>query len=110
MKINPYNPYFLQFTPVATASYQVNLGAAGWVDTDVSATTGTNSRRVWVLTCYPTAGGTYMGARATGGAVDNRSLVQSSITLLAKADAAGHMDLLRDVAQNLVYQFVGYLE
>lgn len=98
-----------RFVPIATATFTVNLGAAGYVDTDVSATTGTDTRKLWVIVATKAAGAGQAGARATGGAIDGRASINNSTTIYAYCDASGHMELLRDAGGNITYDFIGYL-
>lgn len=96
----------LRYTPIAAATFNVNLGVAGYVDTDVSATTGTNQNRYWLIIGHC---GTweYVGARAHGSAIDSKAYC-TSCSLIVKVDASGHMDLYRNPSANAGYTFIGY--
>lgn len=102
-------PPRLRFEPIPTASFTVATGAAGYVDTDVSATTGTLTSRIWLITAFKNGNGE-AGARAHGSAVDSRVTLNNTSFLMSRVDSLGHMDLLRDAAADIVYQFSGYLE
>jgi hypothetical protein len=87
----------------------VSAGAAGYVNTDVSAITGTNTNRIWVIACQATASA-YSGARAHGETLDNRSVINLTNTCFSKVDSNGHMDLYRNAAADVNYRFVGFFE
>ena len=101
----------LRFFPVATAQFSVPAGAAGWVDTNVSATTGTATDKLWVVVCETSGGSGITGVRAHGEAIDNKLLSNFRMyTQFSYVDVAGHVDLYRDGALGNFYTFVGYLQ
>jgi len=104
------NPGDLKFTPVNTAAFTVVAGVAGWVDTDVSATTGVNTRRVWLIVAQTNAQA--IGAREHGRTETPSVTLWSddSCTLMAMVDAAGHIDFYRNAVVTNTYVFLGYLE
>lgn len=107
---NLSNPARVRFVPHDVGSgIVVNAGAAGWIDTDVSAQTGTDIHKVWLIHAFEGAEGA-VGARQTGSVVDNFVTASKSTALMAHCDSAGHMDLYRNAASNVNYKFVGYLE
>ena len=81
-------------------------GGAAWIDTDVSAVTGLNSQRVWVLSSN-LAAGQANGARPKGSALQPYGY--GNLLHLSRADSTGHMELMRG-AGACVYTIVGYLE
>ena len=95
------------FTPVATGTFLVAAGAVGWLDTDVSTTTGTDINKIWFIVTRPYAADLVQGARPLGGGVDNKCTGENSIAILSKVSASGHMELYRN-ASNCDYQIVGY--
>lgn len=97
-----------RFTPIATANFGIAGGAAGWIDTDVSATTGTDTSKLWVVVCKNDAFQD-SGARAHGSAIDCKVANSNSVTLLSYVDTTGHMDLYR-AAANAGYYFIGYIQ
>lgn len=99
----------LKFVSLA-AEVQFNIvgGAAGWIDTDVSATTGTNTRRLWIV-CVNTDAPQPSGIRQHGSADTVYVWNKGNATMFTYVDAAGHVDLYRDAADGH-YQFLGYLE
>jgi len=100
----------LRFVPVTSADYNVVAGAAGYVDTDCSATVGTNkTKRVWLIHAR-NADGTPVGARANGSAVDCKVNQNNTSTLMSTASASGHIDLYRNAATAALYTIFGYLE
>lgn len=101
-------PGKLRFVQRATrADFTVALGAAGYVDTDVSATTGTNANTLWVVR-VETAGTPIAGARPHGSTDDTKSTVYGSSVFFVRCDASGHMDFYRNAAVDVKYQLVGY--
>lgn len=102
------NPPRLVMTTIPVASFTVPAGAAAYIDTNVSATTGTNTARAWVINGRAAAQN--VGARAHGTAGDPNTFSNNSVTLLSAVDSAGHMDLMRNAAGDSVYEFIGYLE
>lgn len=101
---------FLTFVPVATATFNAAAGGPGWVDTDVSATTGTDVHKLWVVIARSPAGNGTVGVRAHGETVDNKlGACYYAYTFLSYVDSAGHMDLYQIAAEIQPYHFVGYL-
>jgi hypothetical protein len=108
MGINNPQPH-VGFHAIVPALTAILAGAAGWIDTDVSATTGTDTARVWVIVDWSSAPST-IGARAHGSAVAAEVFVSASATLFSHVDAAGHIDYYRDAGNNNQYLIMGYLE
>lgn len=108
MKTNLGQKPRLIYTPIDHAAFTVLAGAVAWVDTDVSATTGTNTNRIWfvVARCVNSI---VAGARPHGSAADAAALMINSATFLTHVDNTGHADLVRG-AVDIVYEFLGYLE
>jgi len=102
------NPSRLRYYPVAAGGFFLAAGGPGWVDTDVSGTTGVDTGRVWVVNAAPAGGGTF-GARPHGSAIDPKFPCSAGVWL-SGVDAAGHMDLYQDAAFAVTYQIVGYLK
>lgn len=97
------------FVAIAPALFAVAGGAAGFIDTDVSATTGTNTQRVWLVMCFTDNDtGQGKGARPHGSAVAT-NVVCFTLTTFSTVDSSGHMDLYRDAFNNNYY-LLGYLE
>lgn len=97
----------LHFTPIATAASTLTVaaGAVGWVDTDASSITGTDTNKLWCVRVYWDAS-QLTGIRAHGEAVSNESY--STSMCFTYVDSSGHVDCYRGAA-NSYYQFVGYL-
>lgn len=107
---NLSNPKILKLTPIATALTTIVAGAAGYIDTDVSATTGTDISRLWLVSCRPPAGAlTTHGVRAHGSAIDNK-VFSTGTTFVSYVDSNGHMDFYRDAAIENRYSIIGYLQ
>jgi hypothetical protein len=100
------NPKAFSSTEITSVAVDVVAGAAGYVNTDVSAITGLLSRS-WLISAY-VGGGAYVGARAVGSALNPKAYANSS-TLIIGRTVAGHIELLRDAALTLTYRFIGYL-
>jgi len=108
--MNLRNDRVLKFTPIATGTFNVAAGAAGWVDTDVSATTGIDVTKLWIINCTATTYGT-QGVRPNGSAVDNSIPgAARTNTILSYVSATGHLDLYRDAIANNSYHLIGYLK
>lgn len=90
--------------------FSVPAGAAGYVDTDCSATVGTNPQRLWQVHARVIDGSTQLiGARVPGETADP-SLTSAYAEFLAYCSAAGHIELYRNAAQNAGYYIIGYFE
>lgn len=98
----------LQFNSIASATFTVTGGGAGYIDTNVSATTGTDTSKIWVCIVKSDASQS-AGVRVHGDANDIKKTINQNATWLTKVDAAGHCDLYRNAADN-AYTFVGYLQ
>lgn len=107
MKTNVNNKKILRFTPVAAAQFIIAAGAIGWIDTDVSATTGTNQKLLWLIIASNAGGGFSIGSRTTGSAVNNQAAA-SGCTYICPVSSLGHLDLYRTAVDN-TYTIVGYL-
>lgn len=103
-----YNPKLLSLTQINTAQFDVIGGAAGWIDTDVSATTGIDPNRVWIIGIN-VAASQMAGARDHGSALESRYQINLSGFTLSKVNSAGHMDLYREAA-DAHYYIMGHLE
>lgn len=99
----------IRFTPIDTAIFTVNSGLAGYVDTDLSATTGTDTTKLWVIAVFKNGAGT-VAARKHGEAANPAVTSNNSVTLFSYVDSAGHMDLYRDPALNTDYDLIGYIK
>lgn len=99
----------VRFYPITATEFTVVAGAAAWIDTDVSACTGTNTNRLWVVTAG-SAASQVAGARANGETISNESRVTNSGTFLSRVSATGYMDLRRDATNDFKYVFIGYFE
>lgn len=98
----------MTFTPVAAVSdFTVALGVAGYVDTDVSAVTGTDTTKLWVIIvfCNTTQ---YAGARKLGETADNKVQVKSTFTIFSYVDSSGHMELYRNATTDCIYRIIGH--
>ncbi len=97
------------FTPSVPNVFNVGAGAAGWIDTDVSAVTGTDVDKIWIVTSF-CAGYAFQvqGARPHGSGVDTS--ISSGITVnFGQVGATGHMDLYRG-ALDCLYYIQGYVK
>lgn len=97
----------LRWVPITGVVHTVAAGAAGWVDTDVSATTGTDTGRAWLVIC---AGGGALdaGCRAHGEVTDTHYTL--TYTAVSRVDPNGHMDLHRSAGGDIPYAIMGYLD
>lgn len=94
----------LRYIAITATLYNVAGGAAGYIDTDCSASVPNNAKAVFVR-CVP-SGDQYHGARKYGDTADPK--VQYSLaTYWLTAHAAGHIDLYRSAAAN-AYTILGY--
>jgi hypothetical protein len=83
-------------------------GADEWVDTDVSAITGTDSSKIWLISIYNSGSGN-TGARAVGSTTNPYVAASGTNTCMAKVNSSGHMELRRAAVGNIFYDFLGYL-
>jgi hypothetical protein len=97
------------FHPIATAAFNVVAGVAGYVDTDVSATTGTDKRKLWVVVSFVNGLQT-AGVRAKGSAIDSQVPANQCTTLFTYVDNTGHVELLRNAGLDNTYRFIGWLK
>ncbi len=98
----------VSYVPAATAAFTIVGGAAGYIDTDVSGTTGTDIQRLWLIDCIVAGFATQdVGVRPHGSATDVKAS-QAISTWISQVDATGHLDLYRGAA-DAVYFIKGYL-
>jgi len=106
-----YSPYkgntSIKLTRIVTATFNVAAGGVGWVDTNVSATTGTDTNKLWVVVVSTTARQN-AGVQPNGVDIDCQCEVCYSATFLSHVSATGHMDFYRAGADN-TYRLIGYL-
>jgi len=107
MRGGVYNPLRVQLVHVTPVSYLILAGANGWIDTDVSAQTGTIVSRIWLVSANP-SGSQLCGARALGETIEPNANLNNSGLFLSRVGDTGHMDLFRSVA-NCTYTIIGYL-
>jgi hypothetical protein len=86
----------LNFTPMATVTYEVTAGAAAWIDTDCSAALGTDTSKLYVFVCLGAHSDDLIGARPHGVATDNKANPEYSATLFSKVSSTGHIDFYRN--------------
>ena len=98
-------PKFIQITP---AIFTILGGAVGWVETDVSASTGINTQKIFVVLARDGGASGLAGVRKTGSIIDNKAVVYSSFTLMTHVNSVGHVDFYRN-AGDMIYTFIGYL-
>lgn len=98
------------FTHRTGVLFTVAAGVAGWVDTDVSAVTGLDTTKVWLISCESSPGGGIVGARPHGSALEPELNAQLVTSTLSKVDSTGHMDLRRIAGHDTKYTFIGYFE
>lgn len=96
----------IDYHPITQSQYPVPAGAAGWVETDVSATTGINTHRTWLV--HITGIGVTLGIRSHGEIAEPYQYIISSSLGLTKVNNVGHVDLYRDAAVAANYTFIGY--
>lgn len=96
------------YTEDTRTQFTVVGGANGWIDTDVSAKTGTNTDRLWVVSIQ-VAAAQYAGARQHGSAIDTLQYASTTTLTLVRVDGNGHVDLYRSAA-DAYYTFEGYLQ
>jgi len=109
LRPNIFAPPQIRFVPINTATFDIVAGVAGYIDTDVSATTGVDTRRAWLVAIICGAALT-AAARAHGTAESPAVTVNNSVTVLSHVDSAGHMDLYRNAGGDLHYWILGYLD
>ena len=105
MNTNVIIPSKITYTPIDSANFVVAAGGAGWIDTDVSATTGTNPDTVWLV--HILCNGDAAGVRAHGETKAPLVTVGSTTLQLTKVDSSGHADLYRNAAVQSTYTFIG---
>ena len=105
MSNNLSTPQKLAFLPIDTALYSTGVGATEWEDKDVSATTGTDTRKLWVVTIY--AANALSGIRAHGEVKQPIGAGYLTWTAFTYVDSSGHVDLYHVVTQ-ADYRFIGY--
>ena len=110
MSDNFNNPKVLSFTPLNAVAYTVVAGAAGWVDTDISASAGINTKRIHYFHAVAAVAVHDMGARPHGSAALPVITGACYGAPMTKTDVNGHVDLLRDAANTTVYYHMGYFE
>lgn len=98
----------LRLTLIAPATFTITAGAAGWIDTNCSATVGTNTERLWLITING-AGAQNAGARAHGETVEPIFAAYCT-TFFTRCDSTGHIDLYRNAGNDENYIFLGYFE
>ncbi len=98
----------LNFVPINNVDFAIVAGAADWIDTDVSGTTGTDTGKLWVIGVQSTS--QLVGARPHGNAATPLVIAGNSLTVLSTVDATGHMDLYRNAVAETDYHILGYLE
>lgn len=104
------NPAIRRFVPIDTAQFNAAAGAAGWVDTDVSATTGLSTSRIWAVVAKELAGNwATAGVRAHGVAAEP-IVISHNPTFFTHVDNSGHVDLYRHAGDVEQYYFLGYFE
>lgn len=91
---------------IASSETTIAAGAAGWVDTDLSAVLGTDNSRVWVVDCIHTLPSS-LGVRTPGDATDPKYV--NNHTRLVKA-ALGHLEFYRDGVNPNYYHISGYIQ
>lgn len=97
------------FVPIAGVNFNVPLGVAGWIDTDASGTTGTNTSRIWVVQCQNEAFAVQaIGVRTNGSAIAAFTTIPL-FTQLVTVSPTGHIDLYRNAGANANYTLTGYL-
>lgn len=102
-----------RFVPIDSVNFPILTGAAGWIDTDVSAVTGTNASRIWFISALQHTAAGQIGARVHGSALAPLTPAVAGwtgATLLACCDSTGHMDLYRNAGGDVDYQFIGYMD
>lgn len=108
MNGNIDNPRTVGFVPIASVDFAVAGGAAGWVDTDVSGTTGTDTTKVWLVNGYNGAD-QVGGVRPHGSAATPSAHINLTVSFLSHVDSSGHFDLLR-AAGDIHYYVMGYFK
>lgn len=104
---NPRLPIWKTITPIR---YGVGLGAAGWVDTDLSGTAvGTNVNKLWMVECVSNGVAVSMGVRTHGSTGDDK-ISTLNFSTFVRVDSSGHVDMYRNAAVQIDYVFVGYFE
>ncbi len=81
-------------------------GAAGWVDTDLSAVLGTDNAKIWVVNCIHVAAGS-LGVRTPGDTTDSKYVNNHSRLVHA---VAGHLEFYRDAGGDTYYQTSGWVK
>lgn len=112
-KPNLYNPGgggSLTTTELASGQFVIAAGGAGWVDTDVSATTGTDTSKIWLVYCYVIDGSVAtIGARSAGSAV-TQWVADKYGAFYVKVSATGHMEFYRNNVSQVNYNLGGYIK
>lgn len=105
---NLQNPSKLTFTPVTVGIFTIVAGVAGWIDTDVSATTGVDPTKIWVGHWRSAGGDVTTGVRPHGGT--GYVYATTPGIFICAVDNTGHMDFYRDAGTNITFYILGYLQ
>jgi len=106
MNIN-YAP--VRYKSITAALFNVVSGVAGYIDTNVSATTGTDTSKAWLINSHADGGSGLLGARTLGDTADPKTTGNDG-TFIAYVSATGHLDLYRVAGGDNKYYLIGYLQ
>lgn len=104
-----YNPSPPKFVSITTVPFTIPAGAAGWIDTDVSASINLGSRAL-LFRIFINGGNNTIGIRPAGSAVNNADLWAGGSRSfgLISDHTNGHVELYRDAAADNIYYLEGY--
>lgn len=108
--IHPHPNLKMVFRSCVAVDVTVSAGAAAWVDTDLSAICGTSTNRIWMFQMLTGPAGAFVGVRPHGDAATPQAPASTTILMLSRVDGSGHVDFLRDAAQDCSIRIPGYLE
>jgi hypothetical protein len=100
----------MTFTPISTGFFVVTAGGETWLDVNVSATTGTNTQRIWLVEYVITGYIVGTGIRYHGSAAEPfyHPQLATGGTMMTTVDASGHVDVYRVTTSNVEIRFQGY--
>lgn len=100
---NLFNPEVKNFIPITAAHHLIAGGAAGYIDTDISADVPAGIAKTVLLIGAPTAAQN-VGARGPGEVADPKTGTGAGVvTIIANVSATAHVELYREAANNDYY-------
>lgn len=108
----PYINARVTYTPIVPAAFAKASSGNAWVDTDVSATTGTDTKKIWHINTLCSNATSQAGARTHGTSGNLQFSATTAgnviVPLFTSVDTNGHMDLFDPANPSSQYWFMGY--